>query len=251
MALNRERFHHLLPKEALEGKEALIVGVGGIGGYLAVLLAKMGLEKVTLVDFDEVEDVNVATQVHDERFLGWMKVEATREQIFNVNLECVVTMIADKFEDVMLLDEYAVVVAALDSLPVRKQVVEAWMVTHHQGEGSLLVDPRMALEACEVNLFRGDAGLSKEFERYHAALSDRVTAELPCGAKAVAYTGSFAANLCAAQIRRFLVGHDVPYYIAADVGCGRMESDWLEGQGYETDLADVGGEEGDALARTA
>ena len=234
MALKRDRFHHLLPDEALEGKEAFIVGAGGIGGYLAVLLAKMGLPKITVVDFDDVEEVNVATQVHSDKYLGWRKVEAVRDMVYDINRECVLTALDGKFEDVMLLgEEYAVVVTALDSLPVRKQVVKAWLGAGSKG---LLVDPRMALEVCEVNLFEGADVETKEFRRYYAALDDTNPEALPCGAKAVAYTGSFAANLSAAQIRRWMVGYEVPYWIAADVGCGRMESDWFEGESYVPDL---------------
>ena len=239
--MKRDRFHALLPDDVLCEKSVFIVGVGGIGGYLSVLLAKMGIEKITVVDFDAVEETNVATQVHGNKYLYWPKVAAVRDQVFDVNPECVLTVFEEKFDDNMLLGgEETVVVTAVDSLPVRHEVVKAWCWTGNTKKGPrLLVDPRMALEACEVNLFTNKQLGSEEFARYYAALKDEHTEPLPCGAKAVAYKGSFAATMCAAQIRRFLVGRRLPYFIAADVGCGRMESEWFSGEKYEPELLAV------------
>lgn len=38
-------------------------GVGGVGSWLAVILAKMGFENVTLFDYDKVEEVNLGGQL--------------------------------------------------------------------------------------------------------------------------------------------------------------------------------------------
>ena len=58
--------------EALIGKEGLekikkchvtVVGVGGVGGYTTVMLARAGIEKFKLIDFDEVSPSNINSRL--------------------------------------------------------------------------------------------------------------------------------------------------------------------------------------------
>ena len=113
----------------------------------------------------------------------------------------------------------------------------------------LWVDPRMALESFEVNLWEVPENVEQIAEEhrkfsdgYGGALSDGDALDLPCGAKAVAYTGSFAAAVVAAQIRRWLCGFKVPFCIMGDAGVGRVEPQWLPNQKFIPDAL-VSGEE--------
>ena len=55
-----------------------IVGVGAIGSHLAEMLAKLGARGVTLIDFDEVDDVNLGVQGFYERDIGRFKTPTIR-----------------------------------------------------------------------------------------------------------------------------------------------------------------------------
>jgi len=56
-----------------------IVGCGSVGSTVAENLARCGVTKMTLWDFDTVEPHNLANQMFREKDVGKLKVEATCE----------------------------------------------------------------------------------------------------------------------------------------------------------------------------
>ena len=87
-----------------------IIGVGSIGSTVAELLARFGLKKFSLYDFDTVEPKNIVNQMFTTRHIGMEKTEAVKEMILGY------AMIAHSFsteygrpciwiEDLYLLEE--------------------------------------------------------------------------------------------------------------------------------------------------
>ncbi len=232
MSIDRSRFARLLPEEKLEGRKVLIVGLGGIGSYAAVLLAKMGVKDFTLIDPDKVDEENVATQWHSSERVCWSKVDAVETALYEVNGE--ISVVSDEAEftssDIGCAD---VVIAAVDSLEVRRQIVDAMPLEPRR----LLVDPRMGLESFEVNYWEYpvEIGELPEWRRYYESLLATDALELPCGAKAIAYTGALCASVLCAQVRRWLCGFEVPMLTIGDVGAGAVESLWRDGEAYRGD----------------
>ncbi len=50
-------------QEIITQKHVMIFGIGGVGGYSAEALARAGIGKITLVDFDEVSTTNINRQL--------------------------------------------------------------------------------------------------------------------------------------------------------------------------------------------
>jgi sulfur carrier protein ThiS adenylyltransferase len=67
-----------------EGRVA-IAGLGGLGSHVAVMLARVGVGKLLLVDFDVVEPSNLNRQHYLVRHLGQHKTEAMRAQLSEIN----------------------------------------------------------------------------------------------------------------------------------------------------------------------
>ena len=53
-----------------------IIGCGSVGSTLAELLARLGLTKITLYDFDTVEPKNLANQLFRQEHINMTKVDA-------------------------------------------------------------------------------------------------------------------------------------------------------------------------------
>ena len=67
----------------------VIVGVGGVGSWVAESLARSGVSEITLVDMDHVAESNINRQIHAlESTLGMSKVEAMKQRIGQINPEC-------------------------------------------------------------------------------------------------------------------------------------------------------------------
>lgn len=71
--------------EKLKKAKIGIAGLGGLGSNAAVALARMGVGKLLLVDFDIVEPSNLNRQYYFIRHIGMKKVEAMKEIIEQCN----------------------------------------------------------------------------------------------------------------------------------------------------------------------
>lgn len=64
-----------------------IIGCGAVGSTIAELLARTGLTKITLYDFDRVEAHNIANQMFTAGDIGKLKCEALKELMVRINPE--------------------------------------------------------------------------------------------------------------------------------------------------------------------
>ena len=64
-----------------------IIGCGAIGSTVAENLARFGLTKISLYDFDKVEAHNIANQMFTQVDIGKMKVDAVAEYLLKINPE--------------------------------------------------------------------------------------------------------------------------------------------------------------------
>ena len=64
-----------------------IVGCGAIGSHVAEQLARYGLTKITLYDFDKVEAHNIANQLFTQEDIGKLKVRAVADYLYKINPE--------------------------------------------------------------------------------------------------------------------------------------------------------------------
>lgn len=77
--------------DKLYNAHVLVVGVGGVGGYVCEMLARSGVGALTIVDFDVVSISNINRQIIAlSSTVGLPKVEVMKERIKEINPNCVV-----------------------------------------------------------------------------------------------------------------------------------------------------------------
>ncbi|TGE37612.1 HesA/MoeB/ThiF family protein [Desulfosporosinus fructosivorans] len=103
-----------------------IVGCGGLGGYIAEELARIGVGRLVLVDGDHLEASNLNRQIMaTELNMGQWKVTAAQERLKNVNSEVNVQAVRGWFEaekGLELFREVDLVFDALDSMHIRVEL---------------------------------------------------------------------------------------------------------------------------------
>lgn len=72
-------------QKKLENASAAICGLGGLGSNIAIMLARAGVGKLTLIDFDRVDISNINRQQYLLRQIGMNKTDAMREIISEIN----------------------------------------------------------------------------------------------------------------------------------------------------------------------
>ena len=104
----------------LEKRSVTVVGVGGVGGYVAYMLARAGVGKLKLVDFDCVSPSNLNRQiVANVNTIGRSKVEVLKEMLLEINpaLECEIVNQRLERENVsQIITECDMCVDAIDSV---------------------------------------------------------------------------------------------------------------------------------------
>ncbi|MGN0748162.1 MAG: ThiF family adenylyltransferase [Christensenellales bacterium] len=121
---NFKRTEILIGKEnmdVLSNAHILVVGVGGVGGYVVEMLARCGVGELTIVDFDVVSTSNINRQIIAlSSTVGAPKVDVLKKRILEINPLCKVNAIFEKFTvenlDKILNDKIDFVVDAIDNL---------------------------------------------------------------------------------------------------------------------------------------
>lgn len=99
-----------------------IIGVGALGSYVAVQLAKLGISKFYLYDFDHVEDHNVTNQYFMPSHVGELKVNVIEEAILDINPDAKVMCMVDGWKPGAMLSGY--VFTLVDSIETRRKIAE-------------------------------------------------------------------------------------------------------------------------------
>ena len=113
----------------LNKKSVLVLGCGGVGGYVVEALARSGVGTLIIVDFDVIDETNINRQIIAlESTIGLKKVEVLNERIKDINKDCNVIII-DKFITVENLNELFnhdidFFVDACDTTSVKKEVIK-------------------------------------------------------------------------------------------------------------------------------
>jgi len=112
-------------QEQLKNGKVAIAGLGGLGSNIAVMLARIGVGKLLLVDFDKVEVSNLNRQHYNVSHIGMFKTEALYSQIEKINpfVEIEVKNVFIDSENVIdIFSGYTIVCEAFDN-PKNKAVL--------------------------------------------------------------------------------------------------------------------------------
>jgi len=107
-----------------------VVGLGAVGSYATEALARSGIGRLRLVDFDRVQPTNFNRQLYAlESNLGRLKVDVARERIAQIHPQCRVEALAvfahNDTLDVILDGPPDLVIDAIDSLNPKVHLLAA------------------------------------------------------------------------------------------------------------------------------
>ena len=87
--------------EILQRIEVVIVGLGGLGGYMVNQLIRLGVINLTLIDFDTFSESNLNRQLFSNRsVIGKYKVDVIYEELKKINPNAAIKCIKKKVQDI-------------------------------------------------------------------------------------------------------------------------------------------------------
>jgi tRNA A37 threonylcarbamoyladenosine dehydratase len=125
--------------ELLLGKEKLrklhdsfvtVIGLGAVGSYTVEALARAGVGRLRLVDFDVIKPTNINRHIYAlHSTMGKHKVALGRQRIHDINPDCKVEALelfaADDSMDRIFSETPNLVIDAIDSMTPKAQVLAA------------------------------------------------------------------------------------------------------------------------------
>jgi len=184
----------------------VVIGAGGIGSWAVLALAKMGCPNITVIDFDIVEDHNVATQFYKESQIKMFKVDALEENILlftGVGIIPIPVKWERVFEDEDFQEHLkeSIVISALDSLAERKKLFK--FLTEKKIYTHSYIDSRMGGEL--FRMFTIDWFVPESVQKYTAKLFSKTKVHRePCTERAISYNTFLSGAMIAHAVKQIL-----------------------------------------------
>jgi len=175
-----------------------IVGCGGLGGYIAEQLARLGVGHLVLFDGDRFEVSNLNRQIMaTELNIGQWKVEAAQERLRRVNSEVQVDIVKGWFEEGKAPDRLRDVDLVCDALDSRDTRVMLERVCHQM---------ELPLVYASIAGWFGQLGVSMPGDLSVSRLYGRGERGVESAWGNPAFTPAVLASLSVAETVKLLVG---------------------------------------------
>lgn len=115
--------------EKLQNSNVIVFGVGGVGSFAAEAIARAGVGKMTIVDFDDVDITNINRQIPAlHSTVGKYKVDVMKDRILDINPNIDIKAIRAKYtaesSEEILCEEYDYVIDAIDMVTSKIYLIE-------------------------------------------------------------------------------------------------------------------------------
>ncbi len=116
--------------QRLNQSHVAVVGLGAVGGYALEALARTGVGRLTVVDFDTIQPTNINRQILAmESTLGKKKVAAAADRVRDINPSCRVEPLELFIDDITVEEIFRrspdIIVDAIDSMNPKVQLLRS------------------------------------------------------------------------------------------------------------------------------
>lgn len=203
----------LIASDLLTKYPVTIIGAGAIGSFTSLALAKMGVVRQTVFDFDTISIENMNSQFYRFKDIGQYKVHALHdlvEDFTGISLNWHAERFASKHTEGLT----GIIIVAVDSMEARRTIYN-WIKDAAFGV-KLIIDPRMSAETYAQ--YTIDPFLKKDQDTYAKVLqSDEESVQERCTAKSTIYTALLASGYIAKTVKQYLCGQEYTRCLQWDI----------------------------------
>jgi len=182
-----------------------VIGAGGIGSSVILGIAKLGIPELYVWDHDTLEEHNESSQMLPVRELNGMmnynkaKVTLAAQLVYQMVSDVnVYTYAASWTKELAFISP--IVVMAVDSMEVRKEIMDAAV---NDLDVKYVIDGRMGAEAGRI--YTIDLADDKAIEYWYASWqSDDSLPDAPCMARATIYCSMLFGGLITSQVKKII-----------------------------------------------
>ena len=206
----------------------VLAGIGGIGGYVGFLLARLGILQIIMYDPDTVGEENMSGQLYGRGDIGNYKVTALstflREYADMSNTSLIA--VNEPYESNSPTKN--IMICGFDNMEARKTFFKAWKLhtmskTDETKAKCLFLDGRLSAEEFQIFCIKGNDEKAIEVYEKEWLFDDREAEETVCSYKQTTFCANmiasymvncfvnFIANQCG-----LIIDRDVPFKIYYD-----------------------------------
>lgn len=218
------RFSSAIWYETIQQKNIILAGLGGIGSYVAFLLARMQPNRITMYDNDRVEAVNMSGQLYSATDIGEYKANAIYRMMKNYGNFYNGNVHAELFTE--LSYGGPIMICGFDNMMARRVFYQSWknsISTTNDSSKHLFIDGRLAAEEFQVIAIQGnDERAMKRYEE-EWLFSDAEAEETLCSYKQTTFMANMIASVMVNIFVNFVANEcnpifprDVPFLTTYD-----------------------------------
>lgn len=112
--------------EKLKASKVLVIGLGGVGGYVVEALARAGVGCIGLVDNDTIKESNLNRQIlATKESIGKLKTDVAKERILSINPSCEIKTYSETYPSKDIdIENYDYIADAIDTITSKIQLVK-------------------------------------------------------------------------------------------------------------------------------
>lgn len=195
----------------------IVIGVGSTGSFTALTLAKMGVQNIKVIDFDEIEAHNIPNQFYRLSDVGKLKVEALKEIIKDFTGIDIITENIEIGEDYEFeLDMNTIIISCVDNIEARKLIVDKL-----DEQPIKFIDTRFGGEGFSIHVT--DMSNEEQVKVIKDSL-DLPVKETTCGSKGIIYTINSLASEVANIVKKMLKNESYPLILRRELKTYRFIS---------------------------
>jgi hypothetical protein len=211
--------------EHIQTKKVALAGLGGIGSWVALMLARVKVEWIHLWDPDTVETVNMAGQLFGNSDIGNHKTSAVTDCIMDyADYHNYIAHRERITSDTTMPLDVRIFICGFDNMEARKTFFEKWCnivrcAPKEKRKEYLFIDGRLAVEEFQVLCIKGDDeyNINRYCEQF--LFTDEEADAVTCSYKQTTYMASMIASVIANLFINFvtnecdpIIERDLPFF---------------------------------------
>ncbi|MDD4084962.1 MAG: ThiF family adenylyltransferase, partial [Acidaminococcaceae bacterium] len=114
--------------EKLRAASVAVVGLGGVGSYVAEAMTRSGVGKLLLVDFDSIASSNVNRQIPAlDSTIGLSKTEVLKKRLLEINRDVRIEIYNSRYNPgdfkKVFTEQYSYIVDAIDAVDAKADLI--------------------------------------------------------------------------------------------------------------------------------
>ena len=198
--IDSSRFMGIFNPEEHQRLKISVIGLGAIGSGVSELIARIGLNNISLYDNDRIETHNISNQLYNFNDISELKVNSAKIKMTRINETILVNAINERVTKDTLIISDAIFVCT-DNMNARKEILEAV----RKSQARYLIDGRMGGNVFRV--FTVDLTKPEDLEYYSKTLySDEQSSQEACSARSIIYNIFGVTSIMINQLVKLLKG---------------------------------------------